>query len=485
MIIQCAQCSSKFRLDDSKVTAAGIKVRCSKCRHIFVIKKEAPAEEPDFDSILQGLDATEGRGASAAAVAASQEPTQESEPAWAPQQAQAPSFAPADSDAEEAADNLAVSSGIPSGPAATDEDFSFDFGGEPTAGSENQAGQSTASEPEVFDFGGFEEESVTEEQSRPAEPEAASAVGGFGDGIAFGEVSPEAFAAATDAGGREEGSTGDFALEFEEGVAKEDASPKIEAEEEAEPFDFGELDLGIDETAPEPEPRDRTQQATVAAVPEQPVTEPAVTTAPLSPLDVPFGEEEAPPLVISSRRKGRSLLPLVAIVVSVLVIVALAGFGFYFFKEGPAAFNKLGIGFVAEWLGFEAREEGGIGLDKVRGGYLTNAEAGEVFVIRGEAINNYRKPRASIQVKGALLGSGGQAVVQKIAYCGNSLSDEQIASLPMAKIESAMYNQFGDSLSNLGVQPGKRIPFVIVLANIPREATDFTVEVTGSTVATQ
>lgn len=460
MIIQCAQCSSKFRLDDSKVTAAGIKVRCSKCRHIFVIKKEAPAEEPDFDSILQGLDATEGREASAAAVAAAQEAGKESEPAWAPQQAQAPSFTPADSDAEEAADNLAASSGIPSGPAATDEDFSFDFGGKPTAGSEEHTGQSTASEPEGFDFGGF------------------------GGEIAFGEVSPEAFAAATDAGGREKGSTGDFALEFEEGVAKEDASSKIEAEEEAEPFDFGELDLGIDETAPEPETRDRIK-APAATLPEQPVAEPAATTTPSSPLVVPFGEEEAPPLVISSRRKGRSLLPLVAIVVSVLVIVALAGFGFYFFKEGPAAFNKLGIGFVAEWLGFEAREEGGIGLDKVSGGYLANAEAGEVFVIRGEAINNYRKPRASIQVKGALLGSGGQAVVQKVAYCGNSLSDEQIASLPMAKIESAMNNQFGDSLSNLGVQPGKRIPFVIVLANIPREATDFTVEVTGSTVATQ
>ncbi|BEH09293.1 DUF3426 domain-containing protein [Geobacter sulfurreducens subsp. ethanolicus] len=484
MIIQCAQCSSKFRLDDSKVTAAGIKVRCSKCRHIFVIKKEAPAEEPDFDSILQGLDATEGREASAAAVAAAQEAGKESEPAWAPQQAQAPSFTPADSDAEEAADNLAASSGIPSGPAATDEDFSFDFGGKPTAGSEEHTGQSTASEPEGFDFGGFGEDSVTQEQSRPTGPAAVSAVGGFGGEIAFGEVSPEAFAAATDAGGREKGSTGDFALEFEEGVAKEDASSKIEAEEEAEPFDFGELDLGIDETAPEPETRDRIN-APAATLPEQSVAEPAATTTPSSPLVVPFGEEEAPPLVISSRRKGRSLLPLVAIVVSVLVIVALAGFGFYFFKEGPAAFNKLGIGFVAEWLGFEAREEGGIGLDKVSGGYLANAEAGEVFVIRGEAINNYRKPRASIQVKGALLGSGGQAVVQKVAYCGNSLSDEQIASLPMAKIESAMNNQFGDSLSNLGVQPGKRIPFVIVLANIPREATDFTVEVTGSTVATQ
>lgn len=480
MIIQCAQCSSKFRLDDSKVTAAGIKVRCSKCRHIFVIKKEAPAEETDFDSILQGLDAREGRGAAGTAAAEDSVPEKEVEPPQAPQQEPAPSFPPAGSGVETTADSLPAPFDVPSGAIAADEDFSFGFGGGPAAGSEEHPAQPVASEPEAFDFG----EPVAEERPRPAGPLVAPAVGGFGDEIAFGEVSPEAFAAATGAGEREGGSAGGFTLDFEEGAAKEGVPQGAESGEEAEPFDFGELDLGIDETVPEPESRDRIRAAADTA-PEQPVAEPAEAAPPPSPLSVPFGEEEAPPLVISSRRKGRSLLPLVAIVVSVLVIVALAGFGFYFFKEGPAAFNKLGIGFVAEWLGFEAREEGGVGLDKVRGGYLVNAEVGEVFVIRGEAVNNYRKPRASIQVKGALVGPGGQTVMQKVAYCGNSLSDEQIASLPMAKIEAAMNNQFGDSLSNLGVQPGNRIPFVIVLARIPGEATDFTVEVTGSTVATQ
>lgn len=55
MIIQCAQCKARFRLDDSKVSDAGIKVRCSKCKHIFVVKKEAPVEESDLDVLLQGL----------------------------------------------------------------------------------------------------------------------------------------------------------------------------------------------------------------------------------------------------------------------------------------------------------------------------------------------------------------------------------------------------------------------------------------------
>jgi hypothetical protein len=55
----------------------------------------------------------------------------------------------------------------------------------------------------------------------------------------------------------------------------------------------------------------------------------------------------------------------------------------------------------------------------------------------------------------------------------------------MAKIEGAMGNQFGDSLANLGVQPGKEIPFVIVFSGVPKEAAEFGVEVVSSTVASQ
>jgi len=37
MIIQCEQCQTKFKLDDSKVAHKGIKVRCARCRHVFSV----------------------------------------------------------------------------------------------------------------------------------------------------------------------------------------------------------------------------------------------------------------------------------------------------------------------------------------------------------------------------------------------------------------------------------------------------------------
>ena len=83
-----------------------------------------------------------------------------------------------------------------------------------------------------------------------------------------------------------------------------------------------------------------------------------------------------------------------------------------------------------------------------------------------------------------IYGPNGQVLASKNAFCGNPLTREQLAAMPLDKIEAAMANQFGDSLGNLGVQPGKAIPFVIVIARPPVSAKEFGVEPAGSTVAT-
>ncbi len=39
MIVQCAECGTKFRLEESKIGQRGAKVRCSKCQHSFVVQR--------------------------------------------------------------------------------------------------------------------------------------------------------------------------------------------------------------------------------------------------------------------------------------------------------------------------------------------------------------------------------------------------------------------------------------------------------------
>ena len=46
MTITCPECSTKFYLDEERVPDGGAKVRCSKCRHVFQVDKQAAPAEP-------------------------------------------------------------------------------------------------------------------------------------------------------------------------------------------------------------------------------------------------------------------------------------------------------------------------------------------------------------------------------------------------------------------------------------------------------
>lgn len=53
MIIQCDRCSTKFKIDDAKVTEEGIRVKCKKCQHIFSVRRpQETFEELKIDEDL-------------------------------------------------------------------------------------------------------------------------------------------------------------------------------------------------------------------------------------------------------------------------------------------------------------------------------------------------------------------------------------------------------------------------------------------------
>ncbi len=56
MIITCASCLTKFRLDESRIPAKGAKVRCSRCRHVFYVAPPPETKEEiieDFESFAK------------------------------------------------------------------------------------------------------------------------------------------------------------------------------------------------------------------------------------------------------------------------------------------------------------------------------------------------------------------------------------------------------------------------------------------------
>ena len=46
MVITCESCGAKFRLDSEKLNRPRNKVRCSKCKNIFIV------EQPDEDGLI-------------------------------------------------------------------------------------------------------------------------------------------------------------------------------------------------------------------------------------------------------------------------------------------------------------------------------------------------------------------------------------------------------------------------------------------------
>ncbi len=519
MIIQCDHCSAKFKMDDSKLANGPVKVRCAKCKEVFVVRKEEPALEsvvapapetppaeaagfpapvpvPAPESDASGFDFND------AGFSFDQEPPagKEDLPAEQPEasnefdwQSSPISFDAApekeefdlsafessiasSKDSESTQGEIPDSSGFnfddmgmqdPSDKLQAETpsaDFNFDDMGMPDASARSPELETPPSAQDDFslDFG---EVSFSNPHSAPEETSESSS-GSIDGGFTINPEQPPQMP--------ESSSSDDFVISFNSDAPARDSVQDAKTEG-MEGVNFGDFSFG------EMEPPEAAADLKV-----KPVEPPHADTVSMS---VPAGfgsdmqDEELPPSSLSSRKKSGSHFPLLVIFGSIILIIALGGVGVYFYS-GPKAFTSVGLGFLVDWYGDKGKEEGSISLKNVTASYATNGTAGELFIVRGEAVNNYKKPRASIQVKVSVVGTAGAVLVSKSAYSGNSLSAEQLSALPMAKIDEVMNNQFGDSLANLGIKPGSSIPFVVVVSSVPKDATDYTVQVSGSTVAT-
>ncbi|MGB4599626.1 MAG: DUF3426 domain-containing protein [Trichlorobacter sp.] len=522
MIIQCEQCRTKFKLDDEKVTKRGARVRCAKCRHVFTVHK------PDDETVPPVPDETLVMPAAAAAVettalaAAStfdlgqtdaavgpdfgevsftgvttEAITLPAAPAWDDKTVIMPPAIPPEPTAVTGT-GIDFGTVMPqmaeAGPAT---DIRFDFGDviQTTAQNQNTDFDFTTKPSAVaastgdIDFGGFDFGDVS--VAKPDEGFSLS-------GADFGNLSAVSQPAA--------GSSVDFGFSFGDAEAPTVAVP-------SDVFDFSGLDFGSAQTGTAAAPVktddsfslgdfDFGGEAASVAIPasttdqnsalfnfSQPQTSaPAVLDNPTIPATAAIpqgqaqeftfdqsGQEEPSPLSISSRRRQSPVFSTLIAVVCLLVIGALACMGYLFLgKNGQISslFNKTA-----------SSEEGKIVVQNLQASFLTKSAAGDLLIITGEALNSFSKPRAALQVKATIFDANNQPLLTQTAYAGNLLTHNQLASMPHDKILTTMGNQFGDSLTNLEVPPGKTIPFTLVIVNPPMEGKDYTVEAVGSTVA--
>jgi hypothetical protein len=146
---------------------------------------------------------------------------------------------------------------------------------------------------------------------------------------------------------------------------------------------------------------------------------------------------------------------------------------------------------LRESLGLADSSPGSISLENLRGYYSENNELKWVFVVEGQAINQWNESRSFVKVKGTLLDTKGRKVEEKTVFCGNILGEKDLKEMNRESIQKSLSSQFGVSFSNVNIPPRKAVPFMIVFTdfarNEPEKAggpspslSDFSVEVLTS-----
>ncbi|MHB8121783.1 MAG: DUF3426 domain-containing protein [Desulfuromonadaceae bacterium] len=485
MIIQCEKCQTRFRLDDSRVTDKGVKVRCTKCKHVFRVHKEGSHAEPFVPGAeLTAFTPVDGQGDASAAPLDDRQ-FAAGDAAYAPV-----GFDSSEDTSDVSADDL----GVPG--AALFDASAMSFESDELDVLTTETAEPAASGEEV-DFSGFDfGEALSEPDSAPLSTvSAADFIDGETEsvvthatprkealqGLDFSD--DDMFGAVVQPVPEESGTAISFDFEGDDSFAESmdmgghDSSGKsgklfsLDTTGDT-PFSLDEIDFGDELTSVavqqvNPEDLKPSQEMLFAPLAEAQVKSTSAESAPPRGIDVDE-QHELPPLSIASRRKQSPLFGALIAVVAVLVISVLGYIAYSSFSTAKSV----------------TPESGSISVRGVKAVFIDNDAAGELLVISGEALNEFPKPRAALQVKVSVFDATGQSIATKSAYGGNPLTEEQLASLPLDKIEAAMANQFGDSLANMEVAPGKAIPFVVVLANLPGGAIDFAVQPAGSTVAT-
>jgi hypothetical protein len=181
--------------------------------------------------------------------------------------------------------------------------------------------------------------------------------------------------------------------------------------------------------------------------------------------------EDIPP----APKKGLSPAILVAVILAVIAAVAYGGY---------LILNSMGIPipFIGQQAPANVSDAGNLSIKSfdISSKFVDNNKIGKLFVITGKVKNEYSMPRGFIQISGKIYTKDKTLAKTETVYCGNILTDADLAVADVAKIQQRLQNRSGDNRINEKVQPGASIPFMIVFSGLPTNLEEFTTEILSS-----
>jgi pilus assembly protein FimV len=515
MIITCKACNASFNLNENLLKPEGSKVRCSKCKEVFMAYPPAPPEEvkkpdemisdlefeqktkdsetgllddsefgeldlPDLEKLFEEEEVPEEQGETDEAIEDFEldldfEPESEKAPEQVEAEAKRREADEFDlSDMEEMLDITQV----PEGQDETDEaieDFELDLDFEPESEKAPEPVETEVriGEPDELDLSDIEELLDLEE---PATEEKDA-------------MEPEELELELDT---------DTEPEIEKVSEDDGASVEPEALEEIDLSDIEEMfDTEEEETEQEAEAVD---SPLVEETSGTEIDEIEAAADKLEPVDFSETEEieqkfeiedtgeedlseeeivDEQPVVATAEPKVKKRISKPLIVLLILVLLGGGGYGIYVLLD----FMNIEIPFVSSYFKPQISDPAGnlkIDTLDVESAFVKNAKTGKLFTITGKIKNGYSDARSYISVTGKLYTKGKILVQEKTVFCGNVLSDIELSNLELSAINKRLSNRVGDNNSNIGVKPGQELPFMIVFSKLPTNLEEFAIEAEGS-----
>jgi pilus assembly protein FimV len=520
MIITCKACNASFNLNESLLKPEGSKVRCSKCKEVFMAYPPAPPEEvkkpdemvseldleleqetkdsetfqldesefdeldlPDMEKLFAEEEVPEGPGDTEVGIEDFEldldfEP--ESEKATERVEEEAKRGEPDELDLSDMEELLDITQ-VPEEQDDTDEaiedfelDLDLDFEPESEKAPEPVEAEAKIEEPDELDLSDIEElldleEPATEEKDgmepeeleleldTDAEPEIEKVFEDHG-----ASVEPEAL---------EEIDLSDIEMMFdtEEEETEQEAEAVVSSLlEETSGTEFDEIEAAADklETAELSETEEIEQKFELEDTGEDDLSEEEIV--------------EEQPVVATAQPAVKKRISKPLIVLLILVLLGGGGYGIYVLLD----FMNIEIPFVSNYFKPQISDPAGnlkIDTLDVESAFVKNAKAGKLFAITGKIKNGYPDTRSYIMITGKLYTKGKTLVQEKTVFCGNVLSDIELANLKLSAINKRLSNRVGDNNSNIGVKSGQELPFMIVFSNLPTNLEEFAIEAKGST----
>ena len=122
-----------------------------------------------------------------------------------------------------------------------------------------------------------------------------------------------------------------------------------------------------------------------------------------------------------------------------------------------------------------------LNVSQVRAFFRENRQAGRIFIIQGEVQNLSTQVFQKILVQGKLNDTQNNPIRQAVIYAGPSFSLDELRELSLQQIQSRLSSPLDSDNDGLPymIEPGGNLPFMVVLANLPENISDYLIEIVG------